>query len=103
MCNQSVFSTLGDHDDRIGFWGEVASRNATPSHTDMGSGRFANEGWPRAAYFHNLRVQTTRAGGMSPYHGADSRTDKNLYDIDPHFNDEGGWGSFAFVGGPGSG
>jgi hypothetical protein len=103
MGNQSVFSTLGDHADRIGFWGEIASRNATPTNTDMGSGRFPKEGWTQAAYLHNLRFQSDRGGGMSSYRGADSRTDRNLYDIDPHFDNQGSWESFAFVGGPGAG
>jgi hypothetical protein len=103
MGNQSVFSTLGDHADRIGFWGEIASRRSTPTNTDMGSGRFPKEGWTRAAYFHNLRIQSNRGGGMSRYRGADSRTDSSLYDIDEHFDDEGSWESFAFVGGPGAG
>ena len=48
-------------------------------------------------------VQSDRGGGMSRYRGADSRTDRNLYDIDPHFDDQTGWESFAFVGGPGAG
>ena len=103
MGNQSVFSTLGDHADQIGFWGEVASRNSTPTATDMGSGRFAEEGWPRAAYFHNLLIQSDRAGGMSRYRGAASQSDSNLYDIDAEFASEGSWESFAFVGGPGAG
>jgi hypothetical protein len=103
MGNQSVFSTLGDHADRIGFWGEVASFDTTPTKTDMGSGRFAGEGRTRAAYFHHLRVQTDRAGGITPYNGEASSTDKKLYDIDPQFNSGTAWGSYAFVGGPGAG
>lgn len=103
MGNQSVFSTLGDHADKIGFWGEVASFNSVSTKTDMGSGRFAAEGWTRAAYFHHLSVQTDRAGGMSRYNGTSSATDRNLYDIDPHFDSNTSWESFAFVGGPGAG
>lgn len=103
MGNQSVFSTLGDHADRISFYGEVATFDSTPTNTDMGSGRFASEGWTRAAYFHHLRVQTDRVGGMTRYRGVRAATDKNLYDIDTHFEDNTDWESYAFVGGPGAG
>jgi hypothetical protein len=105
MGNQSVFSTLGDHADRVAFWGEVASFDAGPSKTDMGSGHFGHEGWTRAAYMHNLRVQTDRIGGMSVYDGTHGLfvSDPTLYDIDTHFLRGGSWGSFQFVGGPGAG
>lgn len=102
MGNQSVFSTLGDHADRIAFYGEVATFDTIPSRTDMGSGRFAIEGWTRAAYFHHLRVQTDRSGGMSRYIGNSGATDRKLYDIDPHFDSNTDWESYAFVGGPGA-
>lgn len=103
MGNQSVFSTLGDHADRIAFWGEIASRQSTPTSTDMGSGRFPKEGWTRSAYFHHLRFQSDRSGTMTRFRGTASRTDAKLYDIDPHFDDTGSWESHAFVGGPGAG
>ena len=102
MGDQSLFSTLGDHADKIGFWGEVATFDSTPTATDMGSGRFPAEGWTRSAYFHHLRVQADRAGGMIHFNGVSSATDKKLYDIDAHFNSGTEWGSFAFVGGPGA-
>jgi hypothetical protein len=105
MGNQSVFSTLGDHADHIAFWGEVASFDASPSKTDMGSGRFGHEGWTRAAYMHNLRVQTGREAGMADYDGTLGlhSTDPSLYDIDAHFFSGTQWGSFQYVGGPGAG
>jgi hypothetical protein len=105
MGNQSTFTTLGDHADRIGFWGEVATFGTTSTHTDMGSGRFADEGWTRAAYIHNMRVQTWRDGAMADFDGSDGllTTDSQLYDIDAHFNSGSNWGSYIYVGGPGSG
>jgi hypothetical protein len=105
MGNQSVFSTLGDHADSIGFWGEVASFDAPPSRTDMGSGHFGHEGWTRAAYMHNLRVQTGRESTMVDYDGSRGlyASDPSLYDIDAHFHSGTPWGSYQFVGGPGAG
>lgn len=105
MGNQSVFSTLGDHADRIAFWGEVATPGSAPTKTDMGSGRFANEGWTRAAYMHNLRVQINRIGGMANYDGSSrlGATNDKLYSVDAHFNSGTNWGSYIYVGGPGAG
>jgi hypothetical protein len=102
MGNQSVFSTLGDHADTIAFWGEVSSRNSATTRTDMGSGRFPAEGWRKAAYFHNLVFQSDRSGGTTRFVGTDSRDDRTIYDIDLRCNEQGSWGSFAFVGGPGA-
>jgi hypothetical protein len=105
MGNGSSFTTLGDHADRIGFWGEVAKFGSGSTHTDMGSGRFADEGFGRAAYIHNMRVQTRRDGAMAAFDGSNGlfTTDPNLYDLDPHINSGSNWGSYFFVGGPGSG
>ena len=105
MGNQSVFSTLGDHADHAAFWGEVASFDSAASKTDMGSGHFGHEGWMRAAYMHNLRVQTRREGSMEDYDGSAGlhSTDASLYDVDAHFLSGSAWRSFQFVGGPGAG
>jgi hypothetical protein len=102
MGNQSTFSTLGDHADEIAFWGEVSTRSGLQSGTDMGSGRFPAEGWRRAAYFHDLLVQSDRGGGMTDFAGWDSRDVKALYDIDLQIGQSSNWGSYAFVGGPGA-
>jgi hypothetical protein len=106
MGNQSVFSTLGDHADHIGFWGEVFDSDDVSGRTstDMGSGYFGESGWPWAGYMHNLMVQTRRDGGMASYDGSAeiSSPDPDMYDIDAHFNSGSGWGSYAFVGGPGA-
>jgi Neprosin len=107
MGNQSVFSTLGDHADHIGFWGEVFDSDDVSGRTstDMGSGYFGESGWPWSGYMHNLMVQTRRDGGMANYDGSAevSSPDPDMYDIDAHFNSGSSWGSYAFVGGPGAG
>lgn len=104
MGNQSVFSTLGNHADRISFYGEVARFGSAPSPTDMGSGRFAAEGWGRSAYFHNLEAQANRDGHMVDFDGsADTwASDDDLYSIDAHPLSGTSWGSYAWVGGPGA-
>ena len=69
MGNQSVFSTLGDHADHIGFWGEIFDSDDVAGRTasDMGSGYFPNSGWTWSGYMHNLLTQTDRGGGLSNY------------------------------------
>ena len=107
MGNQSVFSTLGDHADHIGFWGEVFDSDdvAGRTATDMGSGYFPDAGWTRSAYLHNLRFQSTRAGGMTDYDGSTEiyESDPDMYGIEGHFDGGAGWGSYIYVGGPGAG
>jgi hypothetical protein len=105
MGNQSVFSTLGDHADHIAFYAEVGAPGATASATDMGSGRFAQEGFGRSAYMHNLRLQSGRNGEMVVYDGSNElfASDVSLYTVDAHFNSGSSWGSYLFVGGPGAG
>jgi|SwirhisoilCB3_FD_contig_91_112876_length_1353_multi_6_in_0_out_0_1 hypothetical protein len=107
MGNQSVFSTLGDHADHIGFWGEVFDSDdvAGRTSTDMGSGYFGEAGWQWAGYMHNLSAQTHRDGTMANYDGSAelSSPDPDMYDIAGHFNSGSSWGSYMFVGGPGAG
>ncbi len=108
MGNQSVFSTLGDHADHIGFWGEIFDSDDVAGRTtsDMGSGYFAESGWTWSACMHNLRVQTRRNGGsMTDYDGSSGLyiSDPDMYDINGHFNSGSGWGSYVYLGGPGAG
>lgn len=106
MGNQSVFRTLGDHADHIGFWGEVFDSDDKPGRTtsDMGSGHFPNEGWTWSAYMHNLLVQKNRDGTLAEYDGSRQlfESDPDMYKIEAHFNSRTNWGSYVYVGGPGA-
>lgn len=107
MGNQSVFSTLGDHADHIGFWGEIFDSDDVSGRTssDMGSGYFAEKGWTWSAYMHNLLEQTDRGGSMGDYDGSGNQfsSDPDMYDIDAHFKSGSSWGSYVYLGGPGAG
>ena len=107
MGNQSVFSTLGDHADRIAFYGEIFDSDDVEGRTktDMGSGNWPNSGWTWSAYMHNLLVQTSRTGAMANYDGSPQLfvSDPDMYDIETHFNSETTWGSYVYLGGPGAG
>ena len=90
----------------FGCGGEVYSSLANPSQTkdQMGSGREAQDGWTRAAFVRNLRVQSNLAGAMVNSNGsAESDTangGSNPYDVQMHMNSGSTWGSYAWVGGP---
>ena len=104
MGKRSIFGTLGDHGDWIGFWGEVFSANDDPNTTTtkMGSGSFGEAGWGQACYQHNLMVQGDRGGTL--VHSAGSTTAENpaWYDIVQTITSDTAWGSFFFAGGPGN-
>jgi Neprosin len=107
MGNQSVFSTLGDHADHIGFWGKIFDSDDVAGRTasDMGSGYFPNHGWTWSGYMHNLLAQTDRGGGLSNYDGSAEiyESDPDMYGIESHFNSRSSWGSYVYLGGPGAG
>lgn len=104
MGNQHVFSTLGDHADRISFYGEIYDSNETPgkTRTDMGSGYWPENGWRWSAYERNLRVQTERGGGLADYDGVGWSTAPDMYDIETHMKSGSSWGSYLWLGGPGA-
>ncbi len=107
MGNQSMFSTLGDHADRITFFGEIFDSDDVEGRTktDMGSGNWPNSGWTWSAYIHTLLVQTSRTGAMANYDGSPQlfSSDPDMYDIEDHFNSDTSWGSYVYLGGPGAG
>lgn len=105
MGNQSVFSTLGDHADYVGFYGEIFDSDDVAGRTrsDMGSGRWPDTGWRSAAYIHNMRYQRDRGGAMSDYDGSGRlfESDPDMYGIEAHFDSKSSWRSHVYVGGPG--
>lgn len=105
MGNRSVFATLGDHGDRISFYGEIYDSNESPGKTrsDMGSGYWPEYGWQWAAYQRNLRVQTDRNGTLADYNGTPWASDPDMYDVESHMRSGSNWGSYFWMGGPGAG
>ena len=102
--NRSVFSSLGDHANIIGFWGEVFDSDDVSglTSTTMGSGYWAENEWPWAAFQRNLRFQD-RAGGMHDFNADSSVVDSpNMYDLEMHMLSGTDWGSYQWLGGPGA-
>jgi hypothetical protein len=93
---------LADQAERISFGGEVARPNS-PRHTttDMGSGKFPDEGFGGAAYQRNMRM-------IAPGNTWQDLPTDPLFDIvNPRCYDHGtlaqaaNWGEYFFFGGPG--
>ena len=101
----STFSSLGDHANRISFYGEITDQpnDKRDTRTDMGSGRFADQRWLWAAFQRNLMRQTTRQGALAEYNGVTWATDPKKYSVEKHFRSGTDWGSYMWLGGPGAG
>lgn len=86
---------------RVSAGGEIIHKNTTRhTATDMGSGRFASEGWTKAAYQREIKYVNTSnqyVNMTSPYI---IETDSNCYDID-FTASSGHWKSYFYMGGPG--
>lgn len=101
-----LFSTAGirNNADRLTWFGEVYDSSAPEATaTQMGSGRFASEGWSHAAYFRNI----TYFWGPTTYwwwDGATSpvATDSKCYSVsEPTFSSTSSTKNRFFYGGPG--
>jgi hypothetical protein len=103
--NRSVFSSLGDHANWIGFWGEVfdSDDNPGPTSTTMGSGYWAENEWPWSAFQKNLKLQVDAAGTMQDYNADSVDVDSpNMYDLETHMLSGTDWESYQWLGGPGA-
>jgi Neprosin len=103
--NRSVFDSLGDHASNVDFYGEVAQVDEKPPslpRTQMGSGYWADQAWPWAAFQHSMRIQD-RFDNMQDF-VADSTVanQPGLYGLETHFQSGTDWGSYQWLGGPGA-
>lgn len=103
--NRSVFSSLGDHANWMGWWGEVfqSDQESGLTTTTMGSGYWAESEWPWAAFQKNLRYQD-RSGALQDYSADTIAIEQpTMYDLETHMVSGTDWGSYQWVGGPGAG
>jgi hypothetical protein len=103
----TLFSASGirDQADRLDWYGEVFDASApAPTTTDMGSGRFASEGWSRAAYFRNLTFFWAPNTYWWWDSGSPRATDSACYSVSSAFySSDPNWQNWYYFGGPGSG
>uniref|UniRef100_A0A1D1XRE9 Periplasmic nitrate reductase n=1 Tax=Anthurium amnicola TaxID=1678845 RepID=A0A1D1XRE9_9ARAE len=96
-----LFSHLVQHASMVQFGGEVVNDRPAGGHTatQMGSGRFAVEGFGRASYFRNLQVVDWDNSLVPPASLRILADHPGCYDIHGGVNNV--WGSYFYFGGPG--
>ena len=102
----SLFSSSGlrYRGSRIDWFGEIIDdqNDSVKTYTDMGSGRFASEGWQEAAYMNNLRTYHRDCNCWRHFTiEATGVTNSNCYSLDEHDENRDSWGSYFYWGGPG--
>jgi hypothetical protein len=105
--NATLFSAAGIRDkaDRLDWYGEVFDSSAPrATTTDMGSGRFASEGWAKSAYFRNITFYWQPATYWWWDSGAPTATDSACYTVTgPFYSQTDAWHNWYYYGGPGKG
>ncbi|MQL72592.1 hypothetical protein Taro_004917 [Colocasia esculenta] len=96
-----LFSHLSEHASMVQFGGEVVNNRPWGIHTgtQMGSGRFAGEGFGKASYFRNLQVVDWDNTLVPPVSLRILADHPGCYDIRGGINNV--WGSYFYYGGPG--
>ncbi|KAL4346601.1 hypothetical protein GQ457_17G026880 [Hibiscus cannabinus] len=96
-----LFSHLRSHANMVQFGGEIVNTRSSGFHTStqMGSGRFAEEGFGKAAYFRNLQTVDWDNSLVPFKHLRQLADHSNCYDIRQGRNNV--WGTYFYYGGPG--
>lgn len=97
-----LFTHLTDRATMVEWGGEVVNTRSDGKHTStqMGSGRFAEEGFARSSYFRNLEV-VDADNSLSPVQSITTLAENpGCYDIKSSSNAD--WGTYFYYGGPGS-
>ncbi|XP_019100785.1 PREDICTED: uncharacterized protein LOC104789026 [Camelina sativa] len=99
---RELFTTLGDHAGKIDWGGEIIDSESFGRHTktQMGSGRFPQEGFGNASYFRNIQV-VDHTCSFQPTPELFTQADTPYYDVKNLPRDE--LGTHFFYGGPGFG
>ncbi|XP_010524467.1 PREDICTED: uncharacterized protein LOC104802521 [Tarenaya hassleriana] len=98
----TLFTGLADSATRVDWGGEIVNRRTNGKHTstDMGSGRFAEEGFGKAAYFRNIQI-VDGSNTLQPTPGLAAIAEQpNCYDV--QLGTAGtSWDSYFYYGGSG--
>ncbi|WOL02961.1 hypothetical protein Cni_G11680 [Canna indica] len=98
-----LFSRLDGHAKMVQFGGEIVNSGSRGFHTStqMGSGRFAAQGFRRASYFRNLQV-VDWDNSLIPLGNLRFLADHpNCYTIVKGRKRNTAWGNYFYYGGPG--
>ncbi|XP_011084725.1 uncharacterized protein LOC105166904 [Sesamum indicum] len=96
-----LFTHLADHATMVEWGGEIVNSRPNNDHTStqMGSGRFAEDGFGRASYFRNLEIVDADNSLGSAQDITTLAENTNCYNIMGSYNNE--WGTHFYYGGPG--
>lgn len=96
-----LFSYLADSASMIEWGGEVVNSEPDGQHTttQMGSGRFPEEGFGKASYFKNIQVVDESNNLRAPKGLGTFTEQSNCYDVQN--GNSGDWGYYFYYGGPG--
>ncbi|KAL2325298.1 hypothetical protein Fmac_024356 [Flemingia macrophylla] len=97
-----LFTHLADHATMVEWGGEIVNSRANGQHTytQMGSGRFAEDGFGKASYFRNLEIVDMDNTLTSVHSISTLAENTNCYDIKSYYTNE--WGTYFYYGGPGN-
>ncbi|KAJ6837608.1 uncharacterized protein M6B38_119755 [Iris pallida] len=96
-----LFSYLADSASMIEWGGEVVNSWPGGEHTStqMGSGRFPEEGFGKSSYFRNVQVVDGSNNLRAPKGIGAFTEQSNCYNVQNGHSDD--WGNFFYYGGPG--
>ncbi|CZR65436.1 uncharacterized protein PAC_15336 [Phialocephala subalpina] len=95
-------TTLATGSDVIYYYGEIYQSEGPLTTTDMGSGEFAQTGFGKSAYIHNM-VYTDTGGNSQDYTAGFGDSDSSRYNHANVVSSGTTWGSYVYLGGPGAG
>ncbi|CAN6460630.1 unnamed protein product [Victoria cruziana] len=96
-----LFTHLADHAEMVEWGGEIVNTRGNGQHTStqMGSGRFAAEGFRHSSYFRNIEV-VDGDNSLGPVGALSTLAeDPRCYDIASASSEA--WGDYFYFGGPG--
>ena len=99
----SLFTTLKDSAEEVQWGGEITDRKLDGAHTatEMGSNRFAQEGYAKASYFRQLHVMDSNNVYNLPTDTTIRISNANCYNLDLGYALDF-LGVHFFYGGPGN-
>ena len=95
-----IFTTLADYATQVQWGGEITNAQTFGRHTttQMGSGRFQDEGFRKSSYFRHLEIVDHNNSLQSTQNLYTRGEQPKLYAVNNRFSDD--WGSYFFYGGP---
>ncbi|XP_023639384.1 uncharacterized protein LOC111830904 [Capsella rubella] len=96
-----IFTTLADHAEVAQWGGEIVNSRPFDRHTmtQMGSGRFPDEGFGRSSYFRNLQTVDINNSLQRVQDVKSITTNPESYSVKDLYTEE--WKTHFFYGGPG--